>query len=403
MKRIREREGRALDPRPRMWPPTTYSRRAILGGVTALPVIALAGCGGDDDTAPKSMETEPAGETRAPSASATPAASVATQPTGSSPSPAGSDLYFPPATGEWEKADAAKTGWSPAGLKNLVTLVEENRSFTFMMLAGGRILTENYFGPATVTSAYDIFSAQKSVTSTLIGIAREKGLLKLDDKVSTYLPEGWSNAAPADEAKITIEHLITMTSGLDPRTLRKVTEPGTVFAYNTAAYQKTRPLLEKAAGEDINTITREWLLGPIGVSELTRWAVRPKAEKDPTGDLPWGLSMTARDMARFGLVSQHRGLWAKKQLVSRSWYDEAWASSKAERDYGYLWWLMGKRNIAGAPEDWVAALGAMDQKTYVVPSLDLVVTRQGLAAKEESLNTSNFDVALFKAIVAARA
>ena len=92
MKRIREREGRALDPRPRMWPPTTYGRRAILGGMTALPVIALAGCGGDDDTAPKSMETEPAGETRAPSASATPAASVATQATGSSPSPAGSDL-----------------------------------------------------------------------------------------------------------------------------------------------------------------------------------------------------------------------------------------------------------------------------------------------------------------------
>lgn len=403
MKRIRTREGDVPDATPHTRAATTYSRRAIVGGVAALPVIGIVGCGGDDSATPTATETEPANKTKTPTARATTTASGASVTAGASPSPTGAELYFPPATGEWEKADAAQTGWSPGGLEKLVALVEESRSFTFMMLTRGRILTENYFGPATATSAYDIFSAQKSVASTLIGIAREKGLLKLDDKVSQYLPVGWSNAGPADEAKITIENLITMTSGLDPRTLRKVAEPGTVFAYNTAAYQKTRPLLEKAAGKDINTITREWLFGPIGVSERTNWAVRPKAETDPTGDVPWGLSMTARDMARFGLVSQHRGLWASKQLVSRSWYEEAWASSNVERDYGYLWWLMGKRNIAGAPDDWVAALGAMDQKIYVVPSLDLVVIRQGLAAKEESLNTSNFDSVLFKAIAAARA
>ncbi len=315
-----------------------------------------------------------------------------------------SNLYFPPVTGEWEKADPAKTGWSLAGLERLVTLVKDSKSATFMMLVGGRILTENYyFSAVTATSANDVASVQKSVVSTLIGIAREKGLLTLEDKVSKYLPVGWSKATPADEGKITILHLITMTSGLDPRTLRKVAEPGTTYDYNTDAYQKTRPLLEKAANKDINAITREWLFTAIGVSELTKWEVRPDAGTDATGAAFWGLNMTARDMGRFGLVSQRRGLWEGKQLVKRSWYDDAWASSKQKPDYGYLWWLMGKRKIAGAPDDWVAALGAKDQKIYVVPSLDLVVTRQGLAAKEESENSSDFDIVLFEAIAAARA
>jgi CubicO group peptidase (beta-lactamase class C family) len=403
MQRMRKHGGDALKVKPRTRPAMTYGRRAILGGVAALPVMVLAGCGGDDDPPSTTEGTLAADNTKAPTKAATTPAVVATSTAGASQSPGSSELYFPPVNGGWETADAAETGWSPAGLEKLVELVKANRSATFMMLVAGRILTENYFGAATASFSFDIASAQKSVTSTLIGIARDKGLLKLDDKVSQYLPVGWSQAAPADESKITIQHLITMTSGLDPTSLRKVAEPGTVFAYNTDAYQKTRPLLEKAAGKDINTITREWLFNPIGVSDQTRWQVRPNAAKDATGEAPWGLSMTVRDMARFGLVSQHRGLWEDKQLVSRTWYDEAWASSEAQRDYGYLWWLMGKRNIPGAPGDWVAALGARDQKIYVVPSLDLVVTRQGLAAGEETENTSNFDIVLFRAIAAARA
>ena len=64
---------------------------------------------------------------------------------------------------------------------------------------------------------------------------------------------------------------------------------------------------------------------------------------------------------------------------------------------------MGRRDIRNAPDDWVAALGAMDQKIYVFPGYDTVVTRQGIAAKEESENTSDFDRTLFQALAAARA
>ncbi len=384
--------------------PGRFRRRTILGGFAALPVIALAGCG-DDDAAP-SPEAEsslsPTG-TR-PSVSATATRSPTQPPNEPSKTAAGTaGRYLPPPTGEWERADPAANGWSPKGLEELVTLVGESRSGTFMMLTGGRILTENYYAGVTATTTNDVASVQKSIASTLLGIAQEKRLLSLDDAVSKYLPAGWSKAERADEGKITIHHLMTMSSGLS-QTLRKVAEPGRTFDYNTPAYQKTRPLLEKAAGMDINAISRAWLFNAIGVpAESAVWKPRADGETDATGAAQWGLFMTARDMARFGLLSLRRGSWGDQRMIQSSWYDEAWSSWKAQDDYGLLWWLMGKRDIPGAPKDWVAALGAKDQKIYVVPSLDLVVTRQGLAANEESEHGSSFDLVLFKAIAAARA
>ena len=272
------------------------------------------------------------------------------------------------------------------------------------MISGGRILAESYFGGTSATTLRDVASVQKSIISTLIGIAVEDGLLSLDDPVSAYLPAGWSNADTSVEASITIRHLMTHSSGLNPRSMTSVAVPGTKFDYNTAAYQRLRPLLEEAAGQEINAITRGWIFDKIGPSDATSW--QPRADEgDADGGEGWGLSMTARDMARFGLLAVRRGQWAGTSVVSAAWFDDAWASSAEKADYGLLWWLMGKGRVRGpgVPEDWVAALGARDQKIYVFPSLDLVLIRQGLAAQEETENVSNFDRVLFNAIVAARA
>ena len=385
------------------------SRRRILVGLSAAPLVALGACGGDSD-GKKTTKTPESASTVAPSASsvtsvapgARATASVATASAAASAQPTTSS-YFPPPTGTWETIDAQKAGFSSAGLEKITTLVRDTNGGTFMMLAGGRILVESYFSTVNADSHFDVASVQKSVVSTLIGIAREKGLLALDDFVSKYLPAGWSKASAAEEAKITIRHLMTHSSGLDPKTLRKVAEPGTKYDYNTDAYQKTRPILEKVSGMEITKLTHAWVLDPIGASATAAWVIR-EGEKDATGAQQWGFSLSARDMARFGLLSIRRGNWAGTALIKPAWYDEAWAPSKVKADYGLLWWLMGRGTLAkvGAPRDLVAALGAMDQKIYVVPSQDLVVTRQGRAAAEDSEAESDFDKVLFKAIAAAR-
>lgn len=315
--------------------------------------------------------------------------------------------YFPPATGPWDTARPDDAGWSSAGLERVVDLVSAANSTTFMMLSGGRVLTEQYFGSATAESVQDIASCQKSITSTLLGIARDRGLLSFADTVSTYLPAGWSNAQPADEARITVYHLMTMSSGLSPRNLRKDVEPGTKFVYNTDAYQKLRRVLEVAAGLDINSISRAWLFDGVGMDESAVWVERPQAASttDAVGDHAWGLRLTARNMCRFGLFAQRSGSWDGLALTTAGWFAEAWTPSPTAGDYGLLWWLVGRGRLrgVGAPVDWVAALGAQDQKIYVVPSLDLVVARQGAAAKESSDAQSNFDQQLATAILAARA
>lgn len=307
--------------------------------------------------------------------------------------------YVPPNDGAWETIDPAAAGFSASGLEALRAVVEENHSSSFMLLMDGRIVAEWYFMGATEATRTDVASVQKSITGTLVGLARDRGLLDLDDAVSDYLPEGWSNAAPADEAKITLRHLMTHSSGLSPQTLAKVAEPGAVFDYNTNAYQKLRLVLEAASGLDINALSRAWLFDAIGVGGS--WVVRD-GTLDPTGATIWGLQLSARDMARFGLFAQRRGAWGDAQITAAGWFDEAWTPSAAKGDYGLLWWLQGRGTLRGkAPLDLVSALGSRDQKIYVSPSLKAVVTRQGLAAGTESEAESNFDIVLLGAVAAA--
>jgi len=313
--------------------------------------------------------------------------------------------YFPPASGSWETTTAAAAGFSDAGLADVVQLVGDSHSTSFMIVHGGRIVAEQYWAGATAESTNDLASAQKSVVSTLVGLARDRALLALDDVVADYLEPGWTAATPAQERAITIRHLLTMTSGLDERTLTATASPGTKWEYNTAAYQKLRRVLEAAADTDINSLIGTWLFDTIGIDNPTAWTPRPARTADAVGDVAWGLNLRAREMARFGLFAQRNGNWAGQQVTDPGWFAEAWTSVPQRRDYGYLWWLLGKGRLGGrgAPADLVAALGAKDQKIYVVPSLDLVVTRQGDAANDVTLAISDFDERLIVALGNARA
>ena len=233
-----------------------------------------------------------------------------------------------------------------------------------------------------------------------MGVARDEGLLGLDDTVTSYLGAGWSAAAEADEALITVRHLLTMTSGLGPQTLKAKTPPGEVWEYNTNAYQKLRPVLEAAIGQGIDSLTRAWLLDTVGASEQATW--RQRRTQDPTGDRLWGLELTVRDMARFGLMAMRGGMWGDTRVLPDGWLDESWTPIPQNAGYGYLWWLLGAIALSpGVPDDAVAALGAADQKIYVIPSIGLVCCRQGSAAGTETEAESPFDQALLEALLAA--
>jgi CubicO group peptidase (beta-lactamase class C family) len=331
------------------------------------------------------------------------------------PTPSGgaAQLYFPPAGSSWETVDPRSVGWRPDALDAALAEARAQASTGVVILHHGRILAERYWGAGN-RPASDVASVQKSVTSILIGIAQQAGRLSVDDPVSRRLGPGWSRADAAAESQILIRHLLSMTSGLDDD-LRYRYPAGSRWVYNTPAYSTLLPMLEGATGAALADFSRRSLFAPVGMGGAA-WEPRGQRSAAPRAG-PIGLRLTARDMARFGLLVLAHGSWADGRTVCPGDYVRTAlsASQEANPSYGWLWWLNGKaahqtpqaERAAGgalfpdAPGDLVAALGALGQKVYVVPSLGLVVARQGGLGSPRGEDVAAADDAWWRTLMAA--
>ncbi len=325
---------------------------------------------------------------------------------------------YPPAAG-WATVAPASVGWDPARLQAALDFAGQRSSQAMVVAVGGRVIAQQAWG-VDLGFARDIASVQKSVTALLVGNLAAAGQISVTEPVVTYLGPGWSRATRAQEAEITVRHLLTMTSGLT-NALTFETAPGTRWRYNTNAYQQLPRLIEAVTGKAIDAVTRAELFDPIGASTASRWRERRGVGQfatDPNSRRIQGLLMTAPDMARVGLLVARGGEWdGRAVLRDRAYLAAALASSQdLNPSYGYLWWLNGKAThvlpgppvrrpgplIPTAPADVVAALGKDDQKIYVSRSLDLVVTRIGGNGGTVSFDAlSGFDTELWRRIAAA--
>ena len=309
------------------------------------------------------------------------------------------DLYFPSSDDEWETVSPESIGWDVGALDEALALAGELRSSGVVILHNGRILAERYWDaprdPAyrrMVTgydddghSIEDVASVQKSVVAVLTGMAQSRGFLSIHDSVGSYLDSGWSQATVEQEREITIRHLLSMTSGLDTE-FRYAAEAGTTWLYNTPVYHSLMQVIEAATGLERNALTVDWIGSPLGL-ENTSWTPRPWADSANSV----GLSTTARELARFGLMVQSGGMWGDQVVMDDPEFIEAMLSPSQTLNsaYGYLWWINGQEEsvIDAAPADLVAMQGALDRKLYLVPSLNLVVARLGhVAPSEQNFN-----------------
>jgi CubicO group peptidase (beta-lactamase class C family) len=319
----------------------------------------------------------------------------------------------------WETTSVAETGWDAAKLDEALSFAGSRATRALILLLQGRILAEHYYDVG-VDYRREIASCQKSVVSVLVGCALDRDLLALDEPVTTYVGRGWSNASASQEDRITVRHLLSMTSGLDAE-FRSVAAPGEVWSYNNGVYHQLQPVLEAVTKTGIDELSEDWLWRPIGATASAWYERNGQGEyaTDAMGRALWGLSMSARDMARFGLLVQRGGAWGDEAVLADETYlDTALASSsEANPSYGYLWWLNGKSGhrvgpsgslqpgplIPHAPADTVAALGRDDQKIYISRSTGLVLVRQGERGGTRGRETlSSFDTELWGAIMDAR-
>ena len=170
---------------------------------------------------------------------------------------ADTQLYFPDASGKLGllsrqlRLDGIAGNWTRRW-RGLETV----GSSSVLVLSNGRILAEQHWDADSKNRSFryqrmlmgvnqqgqpieDVASVQKSVTSILIGIAQQKKLLNIESRVSKYLGAGWSKSTPEQEDRITVRHLLSMTSGLN-ETLQFVAPAGNRWFYNTPAYAKSR-------------------------------------------------------------------------------------------------------------------------------------------------------------------
>jgi CubicO group peptidase (beta-lactamase class C family) len=351
-----------------------------------LALVAVTACSGDDGAA-----------------TATTRASTTTATT---------DAQAPVPGAEWEKVDPASVGLDPTKLDQLATTAEQGKSNCLVIVRDGKLAGEWYFRGTNQDSTQDIYSATKSITSTLVGIAQDDGDLRIDDHASKYIPQWQGTPAGA----VTVRDLLSNDSGrqwspaIDYVQLLRASDrtafaiglpqsqpPGQVWAYNNSAIQTLQPVVATATGEDVTKFAHDRLFDAIGMTHTMM-----TTDRAGNAQMFEGARSTCRDLARFGVLMLNNGKWGDRQVVSSDWVHAATgqASTKLNAGYGYLWWLNrpgghadplaavsldGARNpttdqgqiAPGAPADMYWALGLGNQLVQVDPGTKTVVVRLG--------------------------
>jgi CubicO group peptidase (beta-lactamase class C family) len=311
-----------------------------------------------------------------------------------------------PGAGDWARIGPEAAGFDPGRLDAALDAALADASAGLLVLRGGRIAAERYgegYGP---DQSLEVASVGKSLVAVLVAMGIDDGhMTGLDQSAADFVPE-WRGTP---RAAITVRHLLAMTSGLDDKglALRNVAgdqyalnaaapprdPPGTRWAYNTAVYHLLFHVVARAVGEPFEAYAQRKLVGPLGMTRTTWLTNAGQGAKGPVTNYYTAVSST-RDLGRFGLFAQRGGRWDGRALVSAGRFRELVTPSQdLNPSYGLLWWLNSRPGVAatgggtpalrfpGAPADTLAALGYGGQAVLAVPSLDLVVVRQGRAPK----------------------
>ncbi len=320
-------------------------------------------------------------------------------------------MYFPSNTGtDWETKSLASLGWNESAVQPLKDYLLEKNSKSFMILVNGRIVMEEYFDGHTSTSSWPWNSAGKTLVTTTTGIAQQAGLLSINNKVSQYLDTGWTSEPIEKENLITSKHLLTMTSGINDESdfvikanLTYLEDAGVRWSYHNV-FQKLMDVVAAASSQDFEAYFNTKLKNKIGMEGA--W---------DNGAIFKIYESNTRSMARFGLLALNKGKWVDEQIINETFFNESISTSQSINPaYGYLWWLNGKTSymvpggqtvypgllVPSAQTDMYAAMGAEDQRIYVIPSKNMVVIRMGNASDPANPNfaLSGFDDALWKKI-----
>lgn len=321
-------------------------------------------------------------------------------------------VYWP--TEGWRTCEPDEVGMSPKKMKELNEeirlLLEMHIEFqSIVVIKDGYIVAEQYYsddyGPEDI---HRIYSCTKSLISSLLGIASGQGLLgSLDQTMVSFFPEYEIQNLDTQKEAISLEHMLTMSAGLDwdeigfsyeddrnsynkwsengggieyVLNLPMLAEPGEEFSYNSGVSQVLSGILQKITGVRADSFALEHLFAPLGI-EKYYWPI----DNDNVAYGGSGVRLTPREMAKFGYLYLKKGMWDGKQIIPEAWVEASQQKHMMRKYipdeyYGYQFWVSN--------DGYYSAVGFAGQWIMIVPEYELVVVFNNRFIEDEYLQWS---------------
>ncbi len=291
---------------------------------------------------------------------------------------------------DWPTSTPERQGIDSEALSDLVERIdrEELPVDSLLVARNGSLVLDAYFYPYLGDRPHDVASVTKSITSTLVGIAVDEGLLEVGQPIVSLFPD-----VDASKQDIEVAHLLSMTSGLAcgfapgeqelfemiastdyvqyALDLPVAVAPGTTFAYCSSGSHLLSAIVTQVTGMSTLEFAQERLFEPLGIREST-WSTDPQGVARGWGDL----QLHPRDAAKIGQLFVDGGKWNGTQVVSAEWIEQATrtvvTAGADGTGYGYQWWILPE-----PLDDIYEARGRGGQAIVVWPENELVLVFTG--------------------------
>ncbi|MDF9828151.1 CubicO group peptidase (beta-lactamase class C family) [Ereboglobus sp. PH5-10] len=291
----------------------------------------------------------------------------------------------------WSSADTPeKYGWSPKKLQQARAYSGTIATEAVMIVHKGVILDQ--WG--ATTKRLNTHSIRKSFISALYGIAVEAGQISVDDTLEKLGIDDRAPSLTVAEKQATVGDLLKARSGVyhpaayetasmkKKRPARGAHPRGAFWYYNNWDFNALGGIYEKVAKQNVFDAFRQHIAAPLQMEDF-QVPADTKFVNEPESDFPaYVFRMSARDMARFGLLYLRNGKWADKQILPEKWVREsvaAYSKTGGSGGYGYLWWVaVDGRHYPGAklPDGSYSARGAGGHCILILPEYDLVIVHR---------------------------
>ena len=293
---------------------------------------------------------------------------------------------------EWQIATPKSKNMDSDILEEMLEFIDEENPYydSLVLIRNGYIILEKYYFSYESEDLHHLWSSTKSFISALVGIALGEGLIgSINDKMLDYFPNKTISSYEPRRENITIEHLLTMSSGIawefylhqaifsgheDPvefaLNLPLNFDPGSQFEYINGGPHVLSGIINEVIDTTVEEYAIEKLFNPIGINDFL-W---PKDQQNVTQG-SYGLSLTPRDCARFGYLYLNNGTWDGQQIIPSDWVEkslEVYWTLTSNVSYGYLWWVYPYNNC-------FATRGYEEQNIFVLPEYDIVFVTTGKA------------------------